>query len=177
MKDKPLFIEHMTMRESPFFKPLNIICGVSLVLTILCFIVTLIIPESAQKAITQSLLLFSILLIGVFSWLIWRFSISVEIYPDYLRFRAKPFLSRWRRIPFELVDSWSVRKFHPVTSLLGYGIKYNFFTGSWGYSISGDYALFLRKKSGRLILLGTWTPRSLKKTLEEVVGEKQNKTF
>jgi hypothetical protein len=83
-----------------------------------------------------------------------------------IKYKMFPFI-RWREIPFSDIQSITVKKYSPLWEYGGWGIRMNG-RKSWAYSTSGNQGLFIERKNGSKILIGTHKQEELAEVIARV---------
>lgn len=136
--------------------------GVLIFIVILTYVLT--------KADTVNQPLFLILLACLLlPALIFFWTLETEVDSKNIYIRIKPFMNK--KIPFDEIQSWTVRTYKPIREYGGWGIR-------WGpkgtaYNIKGDQGLQLVLINGKRILVGTQRQQELARVMRSALADKE----
>ncbi len=112
-----------------------------------------------------------VLLIGLWVLFGWSFPLMVyiaglttEVREDGIYIRFIPFHRKFRTMPFEAIQTYEARTYHPLKEYGGWGIRYG--SGGKAYNVCGDRGVQLVLRSGRKILLGSQKPEEMVLAIE-----------
>lgn len=97
---------------------------------------------------------------------IYYVELIVEVKENGILIRFFPLHSRFIR--FEDLESYEVRKYHPIREYGGWGIRWG--SKGWAYNVSGNKGVQLELSNGKRLLIGSHNPERLaemiRKTME-----------
>ncbi len=118
------------------------------------------------EAILVYSLVFAIILFFTF------LKLETKITPDGILFRLSPLTPKFKKIPFNEIHYYCIRKYNPLTEYGGWGIRLSIKGGGIAYTISGTTGLQLYLNSGKKVLIGTRQPDSLISILNNFIPNK-----
>lgn len=98
--------------------------------------------------------------------------LETRITTDGIYYRLFPFTLRFRRIPFNEIRSYFIRKYNPITEYGGWGIRFSMKREGIAYTVSGTMGLQIYLNSGKKILIGTLQPDALISVLNNLIPDK-----
>lgn len=98
--------------------------------------------------------------------------LETRITADGIYYRLFPFTLRFRRIPFNEIRSYFIRKYNPITEYGGWGIRFSMKREGIAYTVSGMMGLQIYLNSGKNILIGTRQPDALISVLNNLIPDK-----
>ncbi len=101
-------------------------------------------------------------------------SLKLELYfnSEGIFFRLFPLHRKFRKIPFNDIHSFTVRKFNPFTEYGGWGIRYSIRGNGIAYTLSGRFGLQIELTSARRMLIGTHHPEEILSSLLSFIPNK-----
>lgn len=102
------------------------------------------------------------------------FSLKLELHLNSVGifFRFFPFHRKFRKIPFSDINSFTIRKFNPITEYGGWGIRYSIRGNGLAYTLSGRFGLQIELNSARKMLIGTHHPEEVLSALKFFIPNK-----
>lgn len=98
--------------------------------------------------------------------------LETRITTDGIYYRLFPFTLRFRRIPFNEIHSYFIRKYNPIIEYGGWGIRFSMKRKGIAYTVSGTMGLQIYLNSGKKILIGTRKPDLLISVLNSLIPDK-----
>jgi hypothetical protein len=116
--------------------------------------------SDSALVLTSTLLIVSLLSV---MWLLRTMQLTVEEQDDGLSIHFPPFVRR--KIPWNGIQSFEVRTYHPLREYGGWGIRYG---GSGkAYNVAGNRGVQLHLKSGERLLIGSQRPDELVQAMRQ----------
>jgi hypothetical protein len=96
-------------------------------------------------------------------------TLVIEVLPDGLRVRFRPFTKRF--IPISAISEVEARKYNALKEYGGWGIK-GWSAKKMAYNVKGEWGAELTLSDGRKVLLGTQRPKELVAAIEPLLNKK-----
>ena len=110
--------------------------------------------------------------------IIFAVTFQTKITSDGIYYKYPPFVRKWKKVAFQELEDYGVRKYHAFREFGGRGYKTRFFaTKARAITIKGDQGLQLYFKNGKKLLLGTQKPEELKIALKKARGAESEDTW
>lgn len=120
-------------------------------------------------------LLLILVIVIVITALMVSSSLEFEIREGMLRYKAWPFVPKWKVIRPEEIASWTIKKINPVFYAGGWGYRRRFYKRRTAIVMRGNQGLELRLSNGKTLFLSTSEPVSLEREMNKLMeGEKDN---
>jgi hypothetical protein len=116
-------------------------------------------------------LLLSLLIVIAVTILMVSSSLEFEIREGKIRYKAWPFVPKWRMIVPGEIASWTVKKINPIFYAGGWGYRRRFYKRRTAIVMRGNYGLELKLTSGRTLFLSTEEPVSLEREMKKLMEE------
>lgn len=104
------------------------------------------------------------LIMGLLLWT----KLEVYLERDGITHRLFPFQVKFKRILYEDINSYKIRKYSPIMEYGGWGLRYSFKNG-WAYNISGRMGIQLEINDNKKILFGTLKPEEFYLALNTII--------
>jgi len=130
--------------------------------------------NSVKSLLTAALFVLPVLiLITIVKLKMW---LIVEIRDEGIFYKYVPIIKKFRQIPFEDIERYEIRKYHPLIEYRGWGIRDRGLRKKrkkWGiaYTAKGTTGLQLYLKNSKKILIGTQRKDAIKFAMEKVMKE------
>lgn len=95
------------------------------------------------------------LLMGGLILLVVLVRLETEITTADIAFRFSPFVSKWRRIPREMIARFEAGRYNPIMDYGGWGVRQSLGKKGKAYNVSGNLGLTLYLVDGKKLLIGT----------------------
>ena len=158
--DYPTFTEVQNLK----IPAMRIILGVATAVVLSSFFLELYRDSWSQETLLMGLP--TLLVMGLFWWLIEGSRIYTRITPEGIGYRFKPLQFRERFARWEDLKEIYLREYSALGEFGGWGLRYGFGLG-WGYVAGGDCGVQLVYKSGKKRFISTQRFRELKAYLEQ----------
>ncbi|MFY0603407.1 MAG: hypothetical protein JXQ93_05625 [Flavobacteriaceae bacterium] len=129
----------------------------------------LIVKEYTAKESTMSSseLIYTILLLLVFSTPIFFFKLKTRIDEKGIHYRFFPFHRSFKTILWVEINNISIRKYDPISEYGGWGLKGGFRRKKGkAINVSGDIGIQIELKNTKKLLIGTQKKHEAKRTLD-----------
>ena len=93
-----------------------------------------------------------------------------EVRSDGFYYRFSPFINRSKRIPVEQIAAAEAKKYYPILSYGGWGIRRSPFRRTTVYNISGNKGVLITLKTGRRFMFGTQHMEEMRAALEKMMA-------
>lgn len=149
-------------------------------LTVSAFVIPgVLIAVEAAKAENDRELLVSLIVVIVFgivfTGLLLRTKLTVEILSTELRFKFFPLINKWRSIERSAIKQFELRTYKPIAEYGGWGIRGKSKSNK-AYNVSGNIGLQLYLNDGRQILFGTQRKKAMEYAMQKMMGENMPET-
>ncbi|MFX1564925.1 MAG: DUF6141 family protein [Promethearchaeota archaeon] len=157
IKTEMIGIETATFREvQPFGKWRFVAILLFIVLSLFLYSIIVIIPISTSSMILGVLLTGSM----VFAIIIFSMGkLMLEIQPDGLYYRYRPFHQSFRSILWNSIETYEVQTFRPLREWGGLGLRVK--RGGRAYLVSGNRGVLIQLSNGKQVLIGSQRPEEL----------------
>ncbi|MEM6522957.1 MAG: hypothetical protein AAGF85_10800 [Bacteroidota bacterium] len=115
---------------------------------------------------------FTFLVLGGVSALLLSAKLETQIDKYSIRYRYFPFIRSWRKVSFDELQEFHVRKYSPISEYGGWGYR---FRGRKNIALNtrGNMGLQLIFKDHKKLLIGTQKPDQLKALISKIQENKQ----
>jgi len=98
---------------------------------------------------------------------IWHCKLVTQVRSDGIHIRLAPFHRRARIFSYDMIQSYELIDYSPLTHFGGWGIRINHF-GETSYSMNGNRGLFLNTTKGHYVI-GTQNPKALEQSVKKAL--------
>lgn len=99
--------------------------------------------------------------------LIYTLRLHTEVRPDGIYFKMWPIHRSFRRISWSEIERYESKQYAPFREFGGWGIRSE--PGKIAYNVSGSQGIWLERKNGRSILIGSQHAEEFARAIEEAV--------
>jgi len=103
-----------------------------------------------------------------FMYLFYKITLKTRIDTEGIYYQFYPFHFKEKRIDWDEIDKFYVRKYKPMMEYGGWGIRTKLLSKNVAYNISGNMGLQIELKSGKKILLGTQNPEDINRAIAQI---------
>jgi len=122
-------------------------------------------PVSDNQLLLLSLA--TIIVIILIAILLFSSRLMIEVRGDGFFFRFPVLINRTRKINLTDIESFEVKKYHPLRDFGGWGIRFGL--SGKAYNVKGNMGLCIVLKNGKKILFGTQNPDELRRAMQRVM--------
>ena len=130
------------------------------------------VPFGSNPAPDGLLLIIALIMYPVATYFVAQFLygyVALEVRGDAIAWRFAPIHRTWRSVAFDDLVAWHVLRFNPLR-YGGWGLRRDFISDGWCYTVWGRQGLLLRTKDGRERLIGTRRTRELAAAMTAAAG-------
>ena len=100
---------------------------------------------------------------------------QTKVASDGIYYKYPPFVLKWKKVAFQDLEHWRIRKYQAFQEFGGRGYKTRFLsTKARSITIKGNQGLQLHFKNGKKLLLGTQKPAELEAALRKAKVEEES---
>lgn len=120
--------------------------------------------EVAEDRVSLFILILILIVPGLLTALFWTARLRTEVRPDGLYIRFVPFHRQFKRIAFESIREFYVRRYRPLAEYGGWGIRW--WTSGRAYNVRGNRGVQLVLQNGKQLLIGSQRSEELAAAIE-----------
>lgn len=117
------------------------------------------VPFGNNPASDNGMLLLLIIFGVLFPVFMLSLRMITEVRDSGLYVRFYPFHLSFRKYPFESINSYEVREYHPLKEYGGWGIRFGL--KGQAYNVSGNKGVFFEFRNGKTLMVGSQRPDEL----------------
>lgn len=104
-------------------------------------------------------------------------NLITEVRDDGFYYSFSPFINRLKHIPIDQIGMAEVKKYSPLLSYGGWGIRRSPLRRTTVYNISGNKGVFITLKTGRRYMFGTARMEEMQRAISKMMDKNTNHSW
>ena len=108
-----------------------------------------------------------LVVVGAVATLLYSLRLQTEVRTDGIHLKMWPFHQSFRQISWSEIKGYESKQYRPLRQFGGWGIRW--VPGKIAYNVSGDKGIWIERKNGRVVLVGSQQPLEFVRAIDEAV--------